>query len=101
MPANSVSSIEFTGFNFSVVGIYPVSQLFDVFGKAGGFAWDASLGGVDSEGVVKDDGVGLAFSVGAVANITESLGVVLEYQRFDLDSLDGENISLGFKFSFR
>lgn len=95
-----VWTLEADGFNFSAVGIIPVNEKIDIFGKVGIFMWDVSLDEAGYGELASDDGTDLSFGIGASANLTEQFGLVFEYQRFDLDDDDVTNISIGARFNF-
>lgn len=94
-----VWTIEGDGFNLSAVGIVPVNETIDIFGKIGVFMWDLSLDEAGLGEIYSDDGTDLSFGIGASANLTEQFGVVFEYQRFDIDG-DASNISIGARLNF-
>ena len=95
-----VWTIESDGFNFSAVGIIPVNDKIELFGKVGMFMWDASLDEAGTGELVSDDGTDLSLGLGATANLTDQFSVVFEYQQFDIDGDDVTNISIGARFNF-
>jgi opacity protein-like surface antigen len=95
-----VWTVEADGFDFSVVGILPVSEKVDLFAKVGAFMWDATI---DEEGfgeIASDDGTDLSYGLGAAFKLNENFNVSLQYQMFDLDDTDVSNISLGVGYNF-
>ncbi|MCU7850579.1 MAG: outer membrane beta-barrel protein [Candidatus Thiodiazotropha sp. (ex Monitilora ramsayi)] len=67
------ASVEVTGLGFSAVGILPVSDSFDVFGKVGLFFWDADIRlGSFLDG---DDGADLLFGFGATNQLTDQFAL--------------------------
>ena len=95
-----VWTIEADGFNFSAVGIIPVSETIDIFGKVGIFMWDVTAYEDGYGEIGSADGTDLSFGFGAAANFTDQFSLEFEYQKFDLDDDDASNISLGARFSF-
>ena len=97
---NGPWTIEADGFNFAAVGILPINEQLEVFGKLGLFAWDASLHRSGYGEVASDDGVDLSIGIGGSLKLNEQFSLVLEYQRFELDSDDVSNLSLGARYNF-
>jgi OOP family OmpA-OmpF porin len=95
-----VWTLEADGFNFSAVGIIPASEKIDIFAKIGMFMWDATLEESGFGELASDDGTDISFGVGASVNLTDQFGLLLEFQKFDLDSEDVSNISLGIRLNF-
>lgn len=97
------ASIGFSGFNASAVGILPLGEKFNVFGKLGFIMWDAdfevsgSVVGPDIDEDFRDrgtdDGTDLSWGIGAGFNFTENLGVRLEYQSFEISDTDAALLS--------
>jgi len=85
-----------TGFVGSVVGILPIGEQFNVFGKLGFMYWDAdgaakirSSGDVVAkDGRLNEDGTDFAWAIGGTWNITENLGVRAEYQGFEISEFN-------------
>jgi len=89
------ASIGVTGFVGSAVGIWPIGENFNVFGKLGFIYWDADGSAKirDAEGTlaktsVGDDGTDFAWGVGGTWYFMENLGVRAEYQGFELSNFD-------------
>lgn len=93
-------TLETDGFNFSAVGIIPVSDKVDIFGKVGVFTWEVTLDEAGYGELASEDGTDISFGIGASVNLTEQFGIVVEYQKFDLDDDDVSNISIGARFNF-
>lgn len=94
-------TIELDGFNFAAIGIIPVSEKIDIFGKVGMFMWDVSLKESGFGELDDDDGTDISLGLGMSLNITEQFGIVAEYQKFDLDDGDAaDNLSIGARFNF-
>jgi OOP family OmpA-OmpF porin len=81
------------------VGVVPIGNSFEVFGKAGYSMWDAEIS-ASTGGSVSDDGNDMAYGVGAAYNFGR-VGVRLEYELFDLPEVDTVSMaSLGVDFRF-
>lgn len=78
-------SVDISGWNFSGIGRWPVTDQFDVFAKLGALVWDAS-----AHGYVRGNGDGTDFSwgVGAGWNFTDHFTVNAEYQGFEIEDTD-------------
>jgi OOP family OmpA-OmpF porin len=88
-------AIGFTGFTGSAVGIWPIGESFNVFGKLGFIYWDAdgsikgrSDGDIFAKESVNGDGTDFAWGVGGTWNFSDTWGVRAEYQGFELDGFD-------------
>lgn len=92
-------TIGVSGFNASAVGILPLGEKFNVFGKLGFIMWDADseldgdtnlpeFEGFDLDERGTDDGTDLSWGIGAGFDFTENFGVRLEYQSFEVSDTD-------------
>jgi OOP family OmpA-OmpF porin len=88
-------AIGVTGFVGSAVGILPIGENFNVFGKLGFIYWDADGSGkLRDEGdlvtkiSVGEDGTDFAWGVGGTWNITDTFGVRAEYQGFEISEFN-------------
>jgi len=97
-----------SGFPVSAVGILPIGEQFNVFGKLGFIYWDADGSGKirNADGTVvkasvDEDGTDFAWGVGGTWNITENFGARVEYQGFeisDFNSVDFASASIIWRF---
>ncbi len=91
----SDGSVDVSGFNaFGVLsmGLGPV----EVFGKLGGFVWDADIDTVGQ--TYKDDGFDPAIGLGAAFNLG-GVGIRAEYEYFDIGDFDKVSmLSVGAQF---
>lgn len=94
--------VEVSGFNVSAVGILPLAHRFSLFGKLGLFVWDAEAsdvtGGVPFS--AKADGTDLSFGLGGAYQLTQNLSLRAEWERFKLDNVDADMLSVGVAFRF-
>ncbi|WP_372883220.1 porin family protein [Psychromonas sp.] len=95
-----VWTIEVDGINFSAVGIIPVNEQIDLFAKVGLFVWDASLNEAGYGEIGIDEGSDISLGFGAAVNLTEQFGLLIEYQKFELDEVDVSNISIAARLYF-
>ena len=79
-PSDRGVSVDMYGFNFSAVGIWPVTEQFDLFAKAGLIMWDA-----EADDFGSDDGEDFSWGVGAGFDFTDQFGVRGEYQAFEIE----------------
>ena len=80
------ASMDTTGFNASIRGALPVGDQFSVFAKVGMMFWDADVDTFDGSG--SDSGEDLSWGVGAGLDFTDNLGVMVEYQGFEIEDTD-------------
>jgi OmpA-OmpF porin, OOP family len=94
--------VEVTGFNIAALGSYPVTEQFSVFGKIGLFIWEwtASDTTAGLPFSTKDDGTDISFGLGVGYNFTRNLGVRAEWERFKLDDVDADLLSIGIVWGF-
>ena len=87
------AGIEIDGVMIDAKGILPINDQFGVFGKLGFIMWNADgTGGISG---TDDDGTDLAYGLGAHYMFNEQLGIVGEWERFDLDGEDVDLLSAG------
>jgi hypothetical protein len=82
--ANAIAAFGVAGVNLGPVGL---------FGKVGGFTWDADVGSSN------DDGTDVAYGIGARFHIA-SFQIRAEYELFDTDDADLDLLSASFIFTF-
>ena len=95
-----VWTVESDGFNFAVVGIIPVGEMVEIFGKAGVLMWDLSVSEAGYGEFYSEDGNDISLGFGATVNFTKQFAMVFEYQSFEIDDEDVSNISLGARLNF-
>ena len=91
------ANVEVDAFVYSLLLIYPVSESFSIFGKVGGFYWDAEaeatvvgFGSADAD----ENGTDLMFGVGGAFNITKNISVRAEWERYnDIEDYDVDMLS--------
>ena len=81
---SATATIEASGFNFAVVGSFPVGERFGLLAKAGLFRWDldASVNTSIVSGSLNETGFDPMFGIGGSFNISEKFGVRVEYEKF-------------------
>jgi OOP family OmpA-OmpF porin len=94
--------VEVTGFNVAAIGAFPVTNAFSIFGKLGFFSWEAeasdTTGGVPFS--AKEDGNDVFFGAGISYSFTRSLSVRGEWERFQVDDVDADLLSIGVVYRF-
>jgi OOP family OmpA-OmpF porin len=102
------ASVGVSGFTGSAVGILPIGESFNVFGKLGFIYWDTDgsakirdQGGTIVKTSVSDDGTDFAWGVGGTWNFAENFGARIEYQGFEIsntNSVDFASASIVWSF---
>jgi len=94
------TEVEFDTVGIHLVGIAPVAERFDIFGKIGFSYWDAK---VEALGISDDeDGTDFSYGLGARFNFNENISARVEYEGIDVDDLDSADfISMGVEFNFQ
>lgn len=95
-------TVAVSGFNTSAVLLYPINPSFELFGKAGLFAWEAKAsdvtGGVPFSG--KEDGANLSLGIGANYFFGKNVGARIEWEHFELDPGKASLLSAGIIVKF-
>ena len=109
---NSGSTVagEGDGFTFGIKGNYPVTENFDIYGKAGLLAWtvDYSISGTATvagttytgSGSFDDDGSDLYYGVGAQYNFNDSVGLGIEYVNSEIADADTDTFNASLMVQF-
>jgi OmpA-OmpF porin, OOP family len=79
--------VKISGLNLSVVGLVPATPHFQLFAKAGLYAWQAQASDVTGGVPFSDsiDSVNLSLGLGANYYFAENIGARIEWEHFDLD----------------
>lgn len=99
------TDMDTTAWIVDVVGILPVGNGFELFGKLGVAMWDidasssGAVGGSVLNTSVDDDGNDFHFGVGASYALTDNLGIRAEWERINGDD-DLDAWTLGAQFNF-
>lgn len=87
-----------SGINLALVGFVPVVDGVELYGKVGALLWDTDIsGGGMSEST---DGRDISFGLGAAIYATDNVSVVTEYNMYQLEDMDVDNLSLGLQLNF-
>jgi hypothetical protein len=90
--------IEAVSFGVSVLGIIPVTESFELFGKVGYQSWEADLS--STVGVsASADGTDVTYGVGATYT-TGPFSFRAEAERYDFDGEDVDMLSAGIAYNF-
>jgi OmpA-OmpF porin, OOP family len=94
--------VKVSGFNTSAVALWPINPSFELFGKAGAFAWEARAsdmtGGVPFS--AKWDDVTLSLGLGVNYHFSKNVAARLEWEHFDLDPDKASMLSAGLLVKF-
>lgn len=91
----SAISTEVSGLNLSAVGLLPIGDRVDLFGKLGLFMSKTTVNAFGAKGSTDD--TALSYGFGAAAHITRNFTVVLESNIY---AVDLTNVSLGGRLRF-
>lgn len=97
---------EIDGLALSVIGIVPIDERLEVFGRIGVYSWDANAEAVVSEGgtAIKasddDDGSDPVYGIGVQYDFTDILKGRAEWERYDIGGDDVDLTSLGIAYQF-
>jgi len=106
---NANASWEASAFALSALGIIPLGNQFELFGKVGYSLWDADLrvSAVGVEDNADEDGSSVVYGLGASYRFAENMAVRAEWERYDgigEDDTTGESDidmwSIGLQFNF-
>lgn len=89
--------VDVWGLNFGAVGIIPVNPNFSLFGKLGMFGWEADAsditGGFPFSGL--QTGTDLSYGLGLEFSLSNTLGLRLEWESFEVVDSDSTLVSFG------
>ena len=92
--------VEADGIDAFLIGSYPATESFDLFGKVGFLAWDAEISapGIPPE---SDDGTDLAVGIGGAFHTTDTFSILGEWEWFDIEDSDSVwMLSIGIEVGF-
>ena len=92
--------IDVGGVELTAIGSMPLSDNISLFIEGGFFSWtmDAVLFGTK---IGEDDGSDLTYGVGMDVNITDSLGLMIQYQKYtNVSDSDIDTMRAGVSFTF-
>ena len=93
-------TIKSTGYDAFVVGVIPIGDHFEIFGKYGWVWWDSDTD-VSGSGSDSDSGNDSAYGAGLEFIIGKHFGIRGEYERYDIqDTNKVETYSIGADFRF-
>jgi len=95
-------TVKVSGFNTSLVGLYPATDKLELFAKAGLYAWEAKASDVTGGVPFSDkaNGSNLSLGIGANYYFTKNVGARLEWENFELDPGSAGMISAGIIVKF-
>lgn len=95
-----VWTIEADGLTLAGVASAPLNDSFSLFGRLGILMWDVSL---DEDGfgeLASDDGNDLFIGFGCRLSAAEQLDITLQYDMYELDDVDVDNLAFGVRLKF-
>lgn len=97
-PCPDHAIVDVSAVSLSVLGIMTLPAL-DLFARAGIASWELDRSVPHFGDAPGDDGTDLTYGVGIQFRL-QSLGIRIEYERFDFDSDSSELLSLGITYTF-
>lgn len=91
-------NIDASGFDASVLAIFPVTETFELFAKVGATTWDAELTEAGYGKIEDADGTDVSYGAGLAVNFTDNFGAFAQFVR--VNDIDVNNYSIGLKFVF-
>ena len=87
------------GYTFGATMSVPMGSNLSLFGRAGGFIWeaDARVDGLRIEGF---DDENLYYGAGADFKVTDQFSLLGDWTRYELDDTESDVISIGFRYRF-
>ena len=96
------SSVEVYGIGLGILGIIPLNERFDVYGKVGILFWDADLNTNVGGPIVtvSDDGSDLSYAFGLAYRLSERFALRVEYEAYNVDFGELNLATLGATYTF-
>lgn len=82
--SSDLGSLEIEGYGIALIGRLPVYDDWGIYAKVGQFFWDSEID--TAVGSYSNDGNDTFFGIGTDLPITENLKVIVEYNRYAIDS---------------
>ena len=83
----------------SLIGILPVTDSLELFGKVGFHAWDSTVNLDSNVSIEGADGTDPMFGAG-IAYKFSSVSIQAEFERYQLDDTDVDLMSIGLAYHF-
>jgi long-subunit fatty acid transport protein len=110
---NVSADIEPKGYDISLIGIAPINDSFELYGKLGWFNWEAdfNITTVTFNNVINGepqttntstsiDGDDMSFGAGATYSVNDSFSLFGEWTRYQTEDADNDFIGFGARFYF-
>ncbi|MEX1033232.1 MAG: porin family protein [Cellvibrionaceae bacterium] len=101
------ASSEVDGYELALVGNFPLSNAFSLFGRIGNFFWDADLdishtnNGLGGMFIPRDtDGADLSLGLGVEVKLGETVSLTAEYTQYTIEDGDIHLLGAGVKARF-
>lgn len=85
--------VDISGYALSVVGRWPLTELFDIYGKVGVAGWDSDF----HQRPLDQSGENLLLGIGCGFNLSPNWRMALQYEDFGFD-VESSTISLSHRF---
>lgn len=87
------------GFTLGLTGSVPLSSNFSLFGRVGAFFWDSNSE-INHITVALPEDTNLFLGAGADVKVSETLSIIGDWTRYELEGTRSDVISIGFKLRF-
>ena len=99
----NIKTIELVG-----IANFPITDRLSVFAQAGIHSWDAEINingsnddtSEEANFKAEDDGTDLTYAVGAAADINDQFAIKLQWQVYEVDDTDAENVTARLVYTF-
>ena len=100
-PESGTTQVDVNEFALFLMGIWPVAEHFEAFGKLGYGQWNVNVDDATSGDLFEEDEWDLAYGVGIGIPFAEHFAFRVEYERYEIentDSVDMLSASIDFRF---
>jgi OOP family OmpA-OmpF porin len=88
------------GFVVNFVGKVPFNEKISGFANLGFLAWDIKLDEAGTGTIATDEGTDFTYGLGIMFGVTDKVSCNLQYQMYEFDDVDVDNISVGIQVGF-
>lgn len=94
------SALEIDGVSLSVIASLPATDHLSIFAKAGAHDWDTQARGNITSLLSRDSDTDAFYGIGVKYELTDSLSLQAEAERYEVEEIDLDVASIGFAFNF-
>ena len=87
-PENDDISVELNELALFAVGVIPIGEWFEIYGKGGYGQWRVEVENNATSDFFEDDDYDIAYGGGLAFIINQTVGIRLEYERFEVEDAD-------------